>query len=131
YYTDSSFNDLISDSEAYVNTSPAETIYVKVFNPQNPDCFVTASFEIEVFSLPAVNDTIILKQCDDDNDGFSAFNLTEAETLLANNNVTTDLTLTYFETSQDAFLNSDPIADIFTYTNQQVSNDQVFVRVEN
>ena len=132
YYTDSSFNDLISDSEAYVNTSPAETIYVKVFNPQNPDCFVTASFEIEVFSLPVVNDTIILKQCDDDdNDGFSAFNLTEAETLLTNNNVTTDLTLTYFETSQDAFLNSNPITDIFTYTNQQVSNDQVFVRVEN
>jgi gliding motility-associated-like protein len=77
------------------------------------------------------NDIVTLKQCDDNNDGFSAFNLKEAENSFVAS--TTDLTFTYFEDPTDA-QNNNTIASITNptaYTNQVVSNDMVYVRVEN
>jgi hypothetical protein len=106
-----------------------ETIYVKMINNQNVNCFATTSFQIEVFGLPSINPTASLKQCDDNNDGFSAFNLTEANELVLAS--TSGLTFTYFETLPEAQSSSNPILNYTTYTNQSVSTDQVFIRVEN
>ncbi|WP_430399835.1 T9SS type B sorting domain-containing protein [Flavobacterium sp.] len=129
YYRDSTLTNLIVTPNNYVNINATETIYVKVFNTQNPSCFATTSFEVRVFDLPVVNSPISLKQCDDDNDGFSAFNLTEANELISS--TTTGFIFSYFETSAQAQSNSNPITDFTTYTNQTVSTDQIFVRVEN
>lgn len=129
YYRDSALTSLIINPNNYVNTNITETIYVKVFNIQNPSCLATTSFEVRVFDLPVVNSPISLKQCDDDNDGFSAFNLTEANELISS--TTSGLIFSYFETSAQAQSNSNPITDFTTYTNQTVSIDQIFVRVEN
>ena len=35
--------------------------------------------------LPVVSPVVVLTQCDDDNDGFTPFNLTEANILISNN----------------------------------------------
>jgi gliding motility-associated-like protein len=129
YYTDSGFLNLITTPTNYINTNAVETIYVKISTIVNTNCFATTSFEIQVYSLPIVNATISLKQCDDDNDGFSAFNLTEANQLLVSN--TTGLTFSFFETFSEAQNNSNPITNTISYLNQTVSNDQVFVRVIN
>lgn len=129
YYKDAALTDLISNPISYVNSSLQETIYVKVANNQNPTCFATTSFQIEVFSLPNINSTASLKQCDDNNDGYSAFNLTQANALLVG--ATSGLTFSYFETSAEAQSNANPILNFTTYTNQTVSTDQVFVRVQN
>ena len=67
YYTDNSLTNVIGTPDNYVNTTNLETIYVKVYNTQNPNCFATTSFQIEVFSLPVVNSPVVLKQCDDNN----------------------------------------------------------------
>ena len=129
YYRDSALTNLIVTPNNYVNINATETIYVKVFNTQNPSCLATTSFEVRVFDLPVVNSPISLKQCDDDNDGFSAFNLTEANELISS--TTTGFIFSYFETSAQAQSNSNPITDFITYTNQMVSTDQIFVKVEN
>lgn len=129
YYKDVALSDLISNPISYVNSSLQETIYVKVANNQNPTCFATTSFQIEVFSLPTINSTASLKQCDDNNDGFSAFNLTEANELVTTS--TSGLTFSYFETSAEAQSNTNSIPNFTAYTNQTVSTDQVFVRVQN
>ena len=129
YYKDAALTDIISSPSSYVNTNALETIYVKVANNQNIDCFAATSFQIEVFGLPIVNSVVSLKQCDDDNDGFSAFNLSEANELV--NSSTTGLVFSYFETSVEAQNNLNPITNFTTYTNQTVSTDQIFVRVEN
>lgn len=87
---------------------------------------------ITIYPRPILTNSIVtLKQCDDNNDGFSAFNLKEAENSFVAS--TTDLTFTYFENPTDA-QNNNTIASITNptaYTNQVVSNDVVYVRVEN
>lgn len=128
YFTDSALTNLITTPNSYINTASTETIYVKVFNTQNPSCEATTSFQIEVFSLPVVNSPVILKQCDDDNDGYSTFNLTEAIELISNDST---LTFSFFETPTLANAGTSPITNIMSYTNQTVSNDTIYVRVEN
>lgn len=129
YYADSGLTNTIAVPGNYVNTNPAETIYVKVVNVDNPNCFATTSFGIEVMSLPTVASIVSLKQCDDNTDGFSAFNLTEANALISANYQ--NETFSYFETATDAQNDVNPITNFTSYTNQVVSNDAVFVRVSN
>ncbi len=43
------------------------------------------SFELIVDPLPVITDTVELKQCDDDTDGFSLFNLNEAASDISTN----------------------------------------------
>lgn len=128
YYSDSALTSLITTPSNYVNTNASETIYVKVFNTQNPSCSATTSFQIEVFSLPTITTTVSLKQCDDNNDGFSIFNLNEALQLI---NGDPSYVFTFHETHTLATQNSQPITNLTAYTNQTVSTDQVFVRVQN
>ena len=129
YYKDAALTDLISNPTTYVNTNVVETIYVKMTNNQNINCFATTSFQIEAFSLPNINATATLKQCDDNNDGFSAFNLTEANELVVAS--TSSLSFSYFETLPEAQNNTNPIPNFTAYTNQTVSTDQVFISVQN
>lgn len=90
----------------------------------------TNSRDITIHPLPVLNsNNINLKQCDDDLDGFSAFNLNEAITLLVND--TTGLAFSFHETLIEAQNNASPITNSANYTNQTVSNDVVFIRVEN
>jgi len=76
-----------------------------------------------------LNNSISLKQCDDDNDGFSAFNLNESIPLLVSNPA--GLTFTFFETLTDAQDDTNAITNTTSYINQTVSNDVIYVRVEN
>ncbi|VXB36526.1 conserved exported hypothetical protein [Flavobacterium sp. 9AF] len=129
YYTDSGFTNGIATPNSYVNTNPTETIYIQVANNSNTSCVATTTFEIEVYANPVINSPVTLKQCDDDNDGFSAFNLTEAERLIVTN--TSGVTIAYFETLTDAENNNNPITNVTAYTNQTVSTDTIYVRVTN
>ena len=87
------------------------------------------SFTIEVFTLPIINSTVTLKQCDNNIDGFSAFNLQEAKILLVNN--ITGLSFSFFETFVEAQNNTNSISNSINYINQTVNSDTVFVRIEN
>lgn len=129
YYTDAALTNPIAIPNNYINTAAIETIYVKVFNNVNSSCFATGSFDIEVMSLPMVVPVVSLKQCDDDTDGFSAFNLTEASALISANHL--NETFTYFESAADAQNNVNPITNFTSYTNPVVSNDIVYVKVAN
>ena len=129
YYQDSNFLQPILTPEVYQNANATETIYVKVFNKDNPDCMATTSFKIEVFALPVITTVVDLKQCDEDADGFSVFNLEEAINKITANAATE--TVAFFETVLDAQNNSNPILSPINYTNKVASIDQVFVRVSN
>lgn len=90
----------------------------------------TNTREITIHPLPVLNaNSVNLKQCDDDNDGYSAFNLNEVISLVVND--TTGLTFSFHETLQEAKDNANSITSETSYTNQTVSNDVVFIRVEN
>jgi len=87
YYTDVTFSTAsqILTPETYTNsTIGSEIIYVKM-SGAFVNCEATTSFEVVVNPLPVVNDIVVLKQCDNDSDGISDFNLEEANSILSAN----------------------------------------------
>jgi gliding motility-associated-like protein len=131
YYSDAGFLSQIANPAAFQNTTNPQTVYVKMFNKTNNSCDATTSFNVEVFKLPTINSPVVLKQCDDNTDGFSAFNLTEVENEISTN--ASNLTFTYFKTLADANSNNtaNKILNTTTYINQNVSTDKVWASVEN
>jgi len=129
YYRDSGLINFINTPSAYHNTNRQEIIYVEVVNNSNTNCKAQTSFDIEVFELPTVSPIVELKQCDDDLDGFSLFNLTEVNAKLSTNHQ--NETITFYETQAEADNGNNSIVNETTYTNQTVSTDAVWARIEN
>ncbi|PCH76182.1 MAG: hypothetical protein COB98_06960 [Flavobacteriaceae bacterium] len=87
YYTDSAMTSTseITNPTAYVNTTAGkETIYVTMKGAYIT-CEGETSFDIVVDPLPVLIDHVTLKQCDDDSDGISDFNLHEANSKISAN----------------------------------------------
>lgn len=104
--------------------------YTVTINITTPNGVLTSTRNITILPKPVLlQNSITLNQCDDNNDGFSAFNLKETEQMLVTS--TTGLIISYHETQANADNGSSPITTPITYTNQIVNGDVVFVRVEN
>ncbi|TDE07639.1 T9SS type B sorting domain-containing protein [Flavobacterium sandaracinum] len=126
-------NDAETDSnelgQFFYNTIPnQQSIYVKAFSSATL-CEDISEIKLTVTPLPIVNNVTIV-QCDEDSDGFSAFNLT-----VKNYEITTTASpkITYFtsligaETADVEKLIPDPIA----FTNTTAGRMKVWARVEN
>ncbi|PHS08081.1 MAG: hypothetical protein COA88_07245 [Kordia sp.] len=129
YYTDSGLTNQIATPNSYQNTNPTETIYVQVSNNSNTNCKANTSFAIEVHELPVVATTVILKQCDDNLDGYSVFNLIEVINEISVN--ANNETITFHESLSDAENNVNQITNVIAYSNQTVNTDILWSRVEN
>ncbi|MBA0883039.1 T9SS type B sorting domain-containing protein [Flavobacterium undicola] len=129
YYKDVTLTQSISNPTTYQNTNVTETVYVKVANKDNLNCTAVTSFPIEVLALPTINSVVDLKQCDDNTDGFSVFNLEEAIAKITSNAAAE--TISFHKTIADAQNNVNLIVNRTAYTNQTVSADKVFVRIAN
>jgi gliding motility-associated-like protein len=125
-FGDGTTSTVLNPSHTYGNPGNY-TVSVVVTTPNGTG---SNTRQITIYPKPTLtNSAVSLKQCDDNNDGFSAFNLSEANELVVAS--TTGLTFSYFETQLEAQSNSNPISNFTAYSNQTVSTDQVFVRVEN
>ncbi|WBX76311.1 T9SS type B sorting domain-containing protein [Tenacibaculum ovolyticum] len=104
-------------------------VSAEVTHIDNTNYIITS--EIEIFDTPTINSSVILKQCDNsDINGFSSINLVEAKTKIVSN--PENYTITFFEEKALAEINSpNSIPNPTTYTNQIISNDVVWARVEN
>ena len=126
-----SYHESLGDAQNDMNPLPAlhtnstinsQLIFARVENNANTTCIAIVSFEIIVHPLPVLlNTPVLLTQCDDDTDGFSLFNLTQAEPLIS------------ADFGNETFTYSDaggtPIVDPINYTNQIVNNETVNVTV--
>ena len=113
------------------NVSPTMSGYqYRVFlNKNGNTCGLISSTAIlTTYALPVVTTPITLKQCDDDSDGVTIFNLTQKNDIISSNYLIE--TFTYFtnlaaaNTQNNTFLISNPIA----YT---TSSGSVYARVQN
>ena len=131
YYSDAGYLAQITTPAAFQNTVNPQTVYVKIFNSSNTNCVATTSFSVEVFELPTITSPVVLKQCDDNTDGFSAFNLTEVENEISTN--ATNETFKYYKTYVGATTNdsNEEILNPTAYTNQLDTTDTVWASVEN
>ncbi len=116
----------------YTNAiADTDQILVRVENIDNSDCYDTALVNLVVNELPVIATYLELIQCDDNSDGFSDFNLTEANVLISSN--IANETFTFYNTMNDANNTIDAITNTTAYTNTDPSSapDVLFVRVEN
>ncbi|KAB8155756.1 T9SS type B sorting domain-containing protein [Kordia sp. TARA_039_SRF] len=130
YYTDAAFTNQITSPTTYQNINSVETIYVLVENNNlASNCVTDASFTIELYELPSVNNIVELKQCDDNLDGFSVFNLNEVINEISIN--ASNEMITFYESEIEAENETNPINNADAYINEIVSTDTVWARVEN
>jgi gliding motility-associated-like protein len=133
--TSSTTNAIDKDTDYQVTTS--QTVYVRIENNNDPTCFTVSdnspsstfkSFELIVEPLPVITDTVELKQCDDDTDGFSFFNLYEAASDISTNYV--NETFVFFPTPEDAENGSNAYseAEALRFENRNVTTDKVWAR---
>lgn len=102
-----------------------KTIYARLFNTLT-NCYNTTSFNLVVTPLPIVNNTVTLRQCDDNTDAISDFNLTEANVLISTQN---NLIFKYYSSELNAQNDIAQITNDTIYTSP--NNGVVWARIEN
>ena len=110
----------------FTNTLNPQQLYVRIDN-QDSDCFIIEDFGINVVAAPDLSDTEIFELCDDDYDGFTIFNLDDAQ--YENfDRVQTGTVVNYFENIDD--VDNDALA--ITNPNTYNSNSKtVYIKVTN
>ncbi|MBO6632159.1 MAG: hypothetical protein JJ936_11505, partial [Psychroserpens sp.] len=120
--------NVIDKTVAYQNTSNPQTIYVRVQNLTDPNCYDTTSFIIEVGTNPVFNGPTDWFVCDDiSNDGSELFDLNiKAQEMAQGINDTLDIT--FYLTMNDAENLTNPIPFQFENT---VNPQQIFAVIDN
>ncbi|GAB5565876.1 MAG: hypothetical protein Wins2KO_29390 [Winogradskyella sp.] len=119
----------INKYSIYNNTSSPQTIYVRVENNTDSECFGTSSFELEVGALPIFNPAESIFICDDiSNDGVVTVDLNETMTAMETGSPES-LTITFYTSQYNAENSINPLTDL-NFTNT-VNPQQLFARVDN
>ncbi len=119
---------------AYENTSNPQTIWYRVDNDGNPNCYDLKSFIIRVLNTPTANDLEDQAVCDDDTDGDNTngqveINLTNFNDDILNGQNAADYNITYHSSLNDAI---NGFSDLpLTYYNQTPFSETIFTRIEN
>ena len=115
------------NGSAFENLNNPQLLYVKVSNDLT-GCYSVAQLTLEV-STTSANDAQ-LNQCDDDGteDGYYTFTLSDANTDVLSM-LPTNLELFYYETYEDALLETNPLPN--TFTNTVPYSQSIYARVEN
>ncbi|WP_300027091.1 T9SS type B sorting domain-containing protein [uncultured Maribacter sp.] len=113
----------------YTNTLAVEEIFFRFQNSTHTNCYKTDSFTIEVSPGVVANTPNNLEVCDDNNDGFAAFLLSDTEAEIIGTQSSTSLLVTYHTTMVDAENGTDALSNSFTNTISY--NQTIFVRVQN
>lgn len=122
-YTDQLGNAIPSPFPATYQVINTATIFVKMINDTDQQCFETGSFQFVVDSTPIIYSLApgTLTKCDDESDprlqdGIITFDTSQLETLLLQGQ--TGLEITY--TSENGTVLSSPLPPLFTTTTQNV-----------
>jgi gliding motility-associated-like protein len=126
----------IDKANPYTNTTPnQQTVYARIENVDNPlNCVTIVNFDLVVDPLPTITSTASLKQCDADanpNDGFSFFNLTEANSLFSTNHANETFEYYGSQTGAQNATASELINTPTSFQNRTVSTDTVWARIIN
>ncbi len=125
---DNAFNPDSFNNKNAIN----DTVYTRVEN--NLGCFEVSTITLAVSTTslpPGFMETLIA--CDNygENDGYFAFNLTEATTRILNKLPNQNLSVHYFRNEEDALLKKNEITSQTNYINKNAYSETLFVRIEN
>lgn len=120
--------NIINKNVNYTNTSSPQTIYVRVENDTDQECFGVSSFVIEVGAVPLYNAPTNFIVCDDiSNDAIETFDLTTKITEMSQG-IPENLEIRFYTSFSDAENETNQIANNFTNT---TNPQQIFARIEN
>ncbi|MDU8886097.1 choice-of-anchor L domain-containing protein [Yeosuana sp. MJ-SS3] len=118
----------IDKNSFYQNTSSPQTIYVRVENISDINCYGTSSFTIQVAANPEYNPPTSYLVCDDiSNDGISEFDFNEKVAEISQG-IANPLNISFHVSLQDAEENINQQSFLFTNTENP---QQIYVRIEN
>ncbi len=124
---DQDTNNPIDPATAYQNTSTPQTLFVSVFNAEG--CEIQTTLTLNVLENPTPSPVDPLTACDDDNDGFSMFTLSDMDQDLINGEP--NIIVEYYGT-EDLALEGDNTNVLPTpYENDDPFNDTVWARLIN
>ncbi|MCB4809169.1 T9SS type B sorting domain-containing protein [Tamlana sp. 62-3] len=127
YFEDAALTTQIDKNTVYRNQTSPQTIYVKVENITDPDCYGTSSFLLQVSPDPVYNPVIDYLICDDDsNDGIHNFDLSAKATEISQGSPDA-LNISFHSNRVDAQNNQAPLPLNFTNTSNPQS---LYVRIE-
>ncbi len=120
----------ISNTENYQNTGTNQQLFVRVTNDLT-DCYRITTLDLSVSTTSANNAS--LTECDDDGteDGFTEFDLTLADTQVLQGITNSNLSITYYETNENALRETTPITIYRNVTPFTQGQDIIYARVEN
>ncbi|WP_179008441.1 T9SS type B sorting domain-containing protein [Winogradskyella forsetii] len=116
----------------YTNISSPQTIFVRVDNFENTNCFDVNSFELRVFSRPQISELNTIEICDSDGDvtdGIATIEFEDLKTLIRGDQDENSTAITFHPSLNDA--NDNLAALPSNYTNTTPFNETIFVRIEN
>jgi len=124
-------NEIIGD---FNNTETPQTIYAKVENSNNPNCYAITNFNLEVYVTPVIVSLDDVTVCDTDfntnsMDGFTTIELTDFNAEILGSQDENLFSITYHPTQVDADDNTNALPD--SYTNTIANSEDLFVRIEN
>ncbi|WP_452226016.1 T9SS type B sorting domain-containing protein [Lacinutrix cladophorae] len=120
---------------AYDNQTNPETIFARIHNINNPNCYDTTTFRLQIFNTPIANTVDDFITCDDgsndgdDTNGQTDILLTDFNSDVLGTQNAADYTITYHNSLTDATNNNPPLAN--TYYNVTPINETIFARIEN
>ncbi|WP_422105313.1 T9SS type B sorting domain-containing protein [Winogradskyella sp.] len=115
------------NADAFENFLNPQIVYARVTNT-NTGCISFSEVSLEVSTTASNNAS--LSVCDDDGteDGFASFTLSDSDAIVLAG-APAGLDLQYYETYNDALLESNPLGN--TFTNTIPHNQTIYARVEN
>lgn len=116
-------------SNSFNLTTGSATVYIRIYNSNNADCFNTTSFDLTLFAQPlavAIND---VELCDDDTDGFAGLDLSSLNSTVLGSQSAIDFSVSYHLSQTDADARLNALSSPFT--NTTTPSQTIFVRVEN
>ncbi|MFP4846544.1 T9SS type B sorting domain-containing protein [Winogradskyella sp. PE311] len=114
----------------YTNISNPQTVFVRVDNIDNTNCFDINTFELEVFNTPQIVLLDNIEFCDNEGDvtdGFATIELGDLIPIINGTQIETEITFHATQDDADDGTSALPLS----YTNTIAFNETIFVRIEN
>ena len=113
-----------------VSLSDEDSVFVRIENINNTSCFETTEIVFTVSAVPFANNVSNQVVCDDpSNDDVEDFDLTGLDAIVLGNQSSTDFTVTFHNSQDDADTNTGAITPITAVS--QTNGSSLFARIEN
>lgn len=116
----------------YANiTKDRQTVYVRAFNTRT-SCFKISPLVLEALAAPQINYEVKnIEICDEDNDGYTYFNLTDREQDVLKNLVQQNTQVHFFTTLANAESGLSAIVDVTNFRNTVANRQTIWARATN